>query len=255
METHNSQEIRLDKDGNKVEKHPKQDFQVERLAFFSDAVFAIAITLLVVEFKIPRITGDTTYNDALQQLWDLKYLFAATLFSFLFIASYWINHHLLFKYIHNYNNKLTYINMLVLLPIIFFPFTTAFFAESLNSSLMENGKFQNIFLLGFRLFMINNFFAALTCYILYWYAMVKHKELSFTMPTKEKMKFRTNILFVVFTFFIAIILSFLNLSFINNMFIIDFVLWGGIIILVIIKRKQKKRLAEEEKLKCIEKRE
>ena len=139
--------------------------------------------------------------------------------------------------------------MLVLLPIIFFPFTTSFFAEGFNSLLVENGKLQNIFLLGFRLFMINHFFVALTCYILYWYAIVKHKELSFTMPTKEKMTFRTDILFVVFTFFVAIILSFLNLSFINNMFMLDFVLWGGIIIWVIIKRKQKKRFAEEDKLK------
>ena len=255
METHNSQEIRLEKEDNKIEKHPKQDFQVERLAFFSDAVFAIAITLLVVEFKIPHITADTTYDDALKQLWDLKYLFIATLFSFLLIASYWRNHHLLFKYIHNYNDKLIYINMLVLLPIIFFPFTTSFFAESYNSLLVENGKSLNIFFLGFRLFMINHFFISLMCYILYWYAMVKHKELSFTMPMKEKMRFRTDILFVVFTFFVAIILSFLNLSFINNMFILDFVLWGGIIIWVIIKRKQKKRFAEEDKLKYPEKRE
>lgn len=54
------------------DKHPKQDFQVERLAFFSDAIFAIAITLLIIEFKIPHITKETTFDNAWEQLVELK---------------------------------------------------------------------------------------------------------------------------------------------------------------------------------------
>ena len=239
METQDSQ----DKDDSKVEKHPKQDFQVERLAFFSDAVFAIAITLLAVEFKIPRITDDTTFDDALKQLLDLKYLFFATLLSFLLISNYWRNHHILFKYIHNYNNKLITVNMLVLLPIIFFPFTTAFVAESLNS-LFENGKvYLDVYFLGFRLFLLNHFFASLMCYIFYWYALVKHKELSYTMPAKEKLNFLINTWFVIIIF-AAIFIA----AFFHSLFFIDLIVILGFLVRAIIKRRLKKRLMVEDKI-------
>ena len=238
MENHSNEEQSCN-----IEKHPKQDFQVERLAFFSDAVFAIALTLLIIEFKVPRITGDTTFDDVLKQVLDLKYLFIATLFSFLLIASHWINHHHLFKYIHNYNTKLIIINMLVLFPVIFFPFTTAFLAESFNSlldNLFENGKPSlNIFFLGFRLFALNHLFASIMYYILYWYAMVKHKELSYPMPAKEKNDFIINSGFMIFTFAAAFVATFFT-----NILILDLILWGGIIIWVIIKRKFKNKLAE-----------
>jgi len=231
-----------DKDDNKVEKHPKQDFQVERLAFFSDAVFAIAITLLAIEFKIPRITSETTFDDALKQLLDLKYLFMATLLSFLLLARYWISHHLLFKYIHNYNSKLITVNMLVLLPMIFFPFTTAFFAESFNSLFKDGNIYLDVYFLGFRLFLLNHFFAILMCYIFYWYAMVKHKELSFTMPAKEKFNFLIDTWFAIFIFVAAFIATFAV-----NINIIGLVMWLAIILREIIKRKFKRRLAGEDK--------
>ena len=236
---------------NKIEKHPKQDFQVERLAFFSDAVFAIAITLLVIEFKIPRINGDTTYDDALKQLWDLKYLFIATLLSFYLITYYWRTHHLLFKHIHNYDKKLITFNMLMLLPIIFCPFTTAFLAESLNNFISQTFNHvqgnEKIYLLGIRLFVLNHFFAYLTCYIFYWHAMVKHKELSFTMPVKEKFDFLMDTWFAII-FMGAVFVA----TFFSNMAILGLAMWLAVILRIIIKRKQKKRLAEEEKLKCNE---
>ncbi len=114
------------------EKHPKQEFQVERLAFFSDAVFAIAITLLIIEFRVPHITKESTFDSVWEQIVELRYNFIALLLSFTLIASYWIRHHFLFKHIHNYNKPVVIANMFVLLPIIFFPFTTAFFAESID---------------------------------------------------------------------------------------------------------------------------
>ena len=60
-------------------KHPKQEFQVERLAFFSDAIFAIAITLLIIEFKVPHVTKESTYAEILGELSELKYNFLALL--------------------------------------------------------------------------------------------------------------------------------------------------------------------------------
>jgi uncharacterized membrane protein len=174
-------------------KHPKQEFQVERLAFFSDAVFAIAITLLIIEFKIPHITKDSTFNSAWEQLTDLKYNLFALLLSFTLIATYWVRHHFLFKHIHNYNRQMVIANLVVLLPIIFFPFTTALLAES-----VEN---PNVVILALRLFILNNILAGLTIYIFYWLALVKHKELSFEMTRQEKNRFTSDTLATIIIFF------------------------------------------------------
>ena len=225
-------------------KHPKQDFQVERMAFFSDAVFAIAITLLVIEFKVPHITGDTTFDDALKQLSDLKYLFVATLLSFYLITYYWRTHHQLFKYIHNYDNKLITVNMLMLLPIIFTPFTTAFFAESFDNFIYQTFNHisgnEKIYFLGLRLFLLNHFFAALTCYIFYWYIIVKHKELSYPMPEKEKIKFLIDTWFAIIAMGAAYVATFFN-----NISILGLALWIVIILRAVLQRKYKKKLAEK----------
>ena len=214
------------------EKHPKQDFQVERLAFFSDAVFAIAITLLVVEFKSPEITNTTTYDNVVKQLFDLKYHFFAILLSFFVITNFWTSHHKLFKYIHNYNTSIIVANMLALLPIIFFPFTTTFFAESL-ATIEGNIANPNVYLLGFKLFLINAFFAALASYILYWFVIVKYKELSFEMPKQEKIKITFDSYFSIF--FIATMAIALFAT--TNLFIIELVIYVAVFIRIIVWRK------------------
>jgi len=217
---------------NKPEKHPKQDFQVERLAFFSDAVFAIALTLLVVEFKAPHITSTSTFDDVVQQLFDLKYHFVAILLSFFLITSFWMQHHKLFKYIHNYNTQIIVANMLVLLPIIFFPFTTTFMAESFTT-IERSIANPDIYLLGFKLFLINAFFAASAVFILYWFALVKYKDLSFEMPKKEKIKFTFNSYFsIIFVAAMAVVLFITN-----NMLIIAVVTYFALFVRIILRKK------------------
>jgi len=194
-----------------TEKHPKQDFQVERLAFFSDAAFAIAITLLVIEFKIPDISANTSFNEILHQLFDLKFHFIALLFSFFLIANYWVQHHFLFKYIYNYNIQIIVANMFVLLPIIFFPFTTTVLAEC-----FVNLANTDIYVLGLSLFMLNNFFASLAIYLLYWVTIVKYKEMSFEMPKQEEIKFISLSLFKLVFFGVVPIVALItrNVSYI-----------------------------------------
>ncbi len=160
-----------------AEKHPKQDFMVERIAFFSDAVIAIAITLLVLEIKIPHIAKEDTYDQVVAQLLELKYGFIELIVSFLVIAYYWQMHHKLFKHIQNYNNRLLLANMIFLLTIIFFPFTTSLFAESGNN--------PSVFSLGIKLFWINNILTLLSLCALYWLAFKKHKELTY-LPTQAE---------------------------------------------------------------------
>lgn len=185
---------------NETDKHPKQDFQVERLAFFSDAVFAIAITLLVIEFRVPHITKETTATELWHEVVDMKYKLLSILLSFAIISNYWLKHHLLFKHIHNYNKVVLRLNLLALLPIIFFPFSTAFFYESLINA--------EVIKIPFRVFLVNNIIASFLMYYLYWQVTVKHKHLSYPINADDKKEFNSNLLFVGISLFLVFILSF-----------------------------------------------
>ena len=97
----------------------------ERIVFFSDAVFAIAITLLALEIKIPEVahyTGAWQHLASLLELWPRVLNF---LISFVVIGTYWTAHHRIFTYIHRYDRRLVWLNLLFLLCIACMPIITA----------------------------------------------------------------------------------------------------------------------------------
>jgi uncharacterized membrane protein len=193
-------------DGLHEEKHPKQDFQVERIAFFSDAVFAIAITLLIIEFRPPRITATSTYNEVWGELKDMKFKLFALLISFVLVINYWMRHHQLFRHIHNYNKRIIMANMAILFPIIFFPFTTSFLYESINSN-------QNALLIPYRLFFLNNLLAAVLTYYFYWLVIKKEKQFTYPMPQEEQTKFQITLGAVIASFTLVLVLSFISFEY------------------------------------------
>ena len=183
--------------------HPKQDFQVERIAFFSDAVFAIALTLLIIEFKPPIITKTTTAKELWDSLDELKYKGIALVASFTLIISFWMRHHTLFKYIHNYNKPIIATNMALLLPIIFFPFTTAFLYESVNS---HNG----LMMIPVRAYFFVTVLACMAMYVLYYLVIKKYPECSYPMQEKDKREFDYRLLLMIISFSLLIIISFFS---------------------------------------------
>ncbi|MGB9753841.1 MAG: DUF1211 domain-containing protein [Roseiflexus castenholzii] len=104
---------------------------LERIVFFSDAVFAIAITLLALEIRLPEAAG---LNDA--ELWRAlasiypKYL--SFMVSFLVIGNFWLVHHRQFGYIERYDTRLILLNLFVLMMIAFIPFPTVVISENGN---------------------------------------------------------------------------------------------------------------------------
>src|SRR5689334_3106587 len=93
----------------------KKKFQLDRMIFFSDAVFAIAITILVLEIKIPQIPHDQVTNQLLtQSLADLLPKFAGFIVSFFIIGLFWTIHHRLFGYVIDYDNRLIWLNLFYL---------------------------------------------------------------------------------------------------------------------------------------------
>jgi uncharacterized membrane protein len=93
-----------------------------RILALSDGVFAIAITLLILEISIPATTGDTGLTKALLALWP-RYL--AYVLSFLVIARFWVAHHQAFRLIGRYDAVLVWLNLLLLMFVAFLPFPTA----------------------------------------------------------------------------------------------------------------------------------
>ncbi len=102
----------------------REQLGLERIIFFSDAVFAIAITLLALELRVP----DIPLNQAAelpQRLIEMTPKFVSYLLSFLIIGSYWITHHRDFQFIQHYDRRLIWINLLLLMFVAFLPFPTA----------------------------------------------------------------------------------------------------------------------------------
>src|SRR3974377_1375653 len=101
--------------------------ETARLEAFSDGVFAIAITLLILEIKIPGY--DTDLRVQLMRQWP-SYL--AFFISFAFIGMMWVNIHRMFTHIKKTDDVLLLLNLLLMFGVCVIPFTTALLAAHLG---------------------------------------------------------------------------------------------------------------------------
>jgi TMEM175 potassium channel family protein len=99
-----------------------------RLVAFSDGVFAITITLLVLEIRPPDDTEHLL--DGLRALWPSYLAYAVT---FLFIGQVWANHHVMFDHIRPADRTILLLNTVLLMVVAFLPFATSVLAGSLRS--------------------------------------------------------------------------------------------------------------------------
>jgi uncharacterized membrane protein len=106
----------------------KQWVSADRQKTLADGVFAIVMTLLVLELAIPEIHGDTNQEltQALGSMWPK---FLAYTFSFLILGVFWLIHHFLFDNIKYYDSRLAWLNILFLLFVALVPFTTSLLGE------------------------------------------------------------------------------------------------------------------------------
>ena len=103
---------------------------LDRIIFFSDAVMAIAITLLVLDLRVPDAAGGL--GPALINLWP-NYL--AYVFSFFIIGNYWLAHHRLFRPLRAYDNLVLWLNLLFLFFVALIPFSTRIISRDAGARL------------------------------------------------------------------------------------------------------------------------
>lgn len=94
---------------------------LDRIIFFSDAVIAIAITILVLDFRIPENLTHQQVPAHLRHLWPQ---FLSYALSFLVIGLYWLSHHRMFRFVRRHDTTLLLLNLSFLLLVAFIPFPT-----------------------------------------------------------------------------------------------------------------------------------
>jgi uncharacterized membrane protein len=110
----------------------QESLGLERLVFFSDAVFAIAITILVLDIRLPSGADSANSHELWLMLTSLWQEYLAFFISFWVIGLSWISHHRKFLYIQRIDFQLLTINLLMLMTIAFIPFPTAVMSENVS---------------------------------------------------------------------------------------------------------------------------
>lgn len=169
-------------------KHTKneleKEFELERLVLFSDAVFAIAITLLVIDIKFPGFPATVTAKSLFTHFKPMIYQFFGFLISFFFIGMSWSNHLKLFRHLKKYDQGLIKRNLCYMLFIVIFPFTASAFSSCLETGVESPTQFG--VLLGVFLYLAN--VACVSCchFILCYYIFYQQPGLSTEGETAEK---------------------------------------------------------------------
>jgi|CXWL01.1.fsa_nt_gi uncharacterized membrane protein len=187
--------------------HENTVLSFERVLFFSDAVFAIAITLLVLEIKVPHLDHSVSEAGIRTALFQLLPKFLGFFYSFFIIGMMWIEHHRIFRYIGTYDMGLIWRNLLFLLFVAFIPFPTALFSEYFSS--------QTAFIMYVSAFG----FAALGKIWIWHYAVSKREKLIVSEADDETIKAISRRSWAVpIVCALAIALSFIAIAFGGIMF-------------------------------------
>lgn len=161
-----------DKHSNDLHK----EFELERIILFSDAVFAIAITLLIIEIKFPELPENYKEGFSLLKMFGPTIAhFAGFLVSFILIGFSWARHLTTFRYLKKYDTGLIIRNLVCLLFIVAFPFS----AEGITHA-RPSFMFPMIIYIG------NITFVAISHFALAHYIFKQKPHLSTTGHAPEK---------------------------------------------------------------------
>ena len=108
------------------ENEIKKEFQLERVIFFSDAVFAIIITIMVLDVKLPDIVKYSSEAAAKSAFLEILPKLTAFIVTFFMVGRFWMRHLRIFSYLKDYNAPLVFINLLFLLSVSLYPFALSF---------------------------------------------------------------------------------------------------------------------------------
>src|SRR3989339_466115 len=129
-----------------------------RLDQLSDGIFAIVMTILVFELRVPNFTGLVTEQHLLNTLVEMAPLFLSYLLSFSLLFTYWRSHHLIASVLaKNIDTKFSNLNGIFLFFVALVPFSSRFLGQYANSETAIIFFALNIILIGTTLFKMRNY--------------------------------------------------------------------------------------------------
>jgi len=105
-----------------TEQQTPHGFSIETLSLFSDAVFAIAITLLAIDIRVPQLAEELIATQLNNEIVGLLPRFISFILTFFIVGSYWISYHRTIYRIKRYDRGLIFLNLLFLFFIVLLPF-------------------------------------------------------------------------------------------------------------------------------------
>jgi uncharacterized membrane protein len=112
-------------------------FIKSRVETFSDGIFAIIVTLLVLEIKTPKLGDPNSVVELTQALWLLLPKILSWMVSFLIVCVIWVNHHRIFEQLKLVTHSFFWLNANLLLWCSFIPFPTALMGDFLSNPLAQ----------------------------------------------------------------------------------------------------------------------
>src|SRR5665811_1327893 len=106
---------------------------VQRLVQFSDGVFTVALTLLVINIAVPTLPNGSTETALVAQLSSQVPNILAFVLTFWVVGAYWLTHHRHFLLIHRYDGPILLLNLLFLMTVCFIPWPSAVLGRYGNS--------------------------------------------------------------------------------------------------------------------------
>ena len=186
----------------------KRDYRLScrTSAALTDGVFAIVMTLLVLEIGIPEIAPSSAHTELPQRLIELWPKFLSYVLSFIILGLFWYLHHIAFHYIKRSDNGLIWLNILFLMFVALIPFST--------SLIGSYGKEQ----LPTAIYAINIILALAMRLIMWTYATGKHRLVDSDISPRFLKLDRLISIGMLIIFVLMIGVSFINVTAARSVF-------------------------------------
>jgi uncharacterized membrane protein len=179
-----------------TESHPNHTFTTGRLETLTDGLFAIVMTLLILNLSVSNLLN-LELTQSLQMMISLLFQF---IFTFLVLAVYWIIHHRMFNYIIRTDVYLIWLNLMFLMTIALVPF-----AYGLLSNMNHFGQIALIF------YATDLLFSLVFLYIMWWHATRQCYLVKSDIIPEEIIRIRQSLSGFIVIFLMVIAISFINI--------------------------------------------